>query len=162
MTTFYIWNGSARSDTDDYEPQSLLENKLQTAKSSQGPSLLLSDDQSHLVDDLLKEIEPYSHSILLDSFSFASLTDPNAFNYRFLGLFGDNRAFFEFFDSDDEAIRIGKKDFRTAFEESLFHFYSGEIERSYAGLINITKVFPQDTAARQYLDKCRQQLGGDI
>ena len=119
--------------------------------------------RKNITGQLSNLIKEYKCHLLMDFNHFAHLANPNSFNYRFIGSFKledaeESLALFDFFDSDNDEIKRLKLETKSAFEDSVFNFYSSRIPQSIAGFKNILKLFPQDQASMVYVSRCEKLL----
>lgn len=159
MNSYRLWDQSGTPLDHGKEPQSLLIKGIEQNAAGKGPIYLFTGSRDLAVENIFAELRKYSSAVLVDCDSFAGLPDPNNFKFRFLGVFSNDRPIFEFFDGEEDIMKSGKIELRSAFEESLFQLYFGNIERSYAGFYNIVNIFPEDQAANLYRDRCEEKLG---
>lgn len=117
----------------------------------------------HLCDEICRITREYETPLVISHSVFAQLSDPNAFNYRFLGRFegngtDDSIALFEFFDAYNRDIRKLKIDTKPCFEDSVFNFFGKRTAQSIAGFRNVLKLNPEDRASEIYILRAENML----
>ncbi|MBB6478969.1 hypothetical protein [Spirochaeta isovalerica] len=136
----------------------LVKRALKIRKKKSQTILLLSAEKKCLSHDIQRDIPDIDLSVAMEHSIFASLTDPNRYNFRFAGQFAQGLSLFEFFDSDKKETFRLKKETRSLFEDSLFHYYSGQHIRAYGGFSNVLKIHGADTLAQYYMKLCEKLL----
>jgi class 3 adenylate cyclase len=112
------------------------------------------------IDHITKE---YGMTIGVSDRTFSQLENPNKYNYRFIGkvpVKGKKEpiALFDFIDGDLKDIKALKIDSKSAFEDSVFHFYNNRVAEAVAGFHSSLRIFPGDKASIKYIERAGKEL----
>ncbi len=112
------------------------------------------------IEDLTKQ---YQVPLLISHYTLTRLDHPEDYAYRLIDqVFVKGRSeavsIFEVFDADPPAIRSGKLQMKTRFEEALTLFNMGYCEGALQGFEACLKATPNDVVAVMYRDRCLQEM----
>lgn len=146
------------NDSDKRGFAFLLDRVLKSSGKKDEPQIILSPEAFPDCDAISGFLGDYGPSVYLDQHSFALLINPNYYSYRFLDTFQSQFSFFDFFDGNSVDIKTAKKDSRAVFEDCVFLFHFGSIDKAYAGFRNLERFGTGDRAVSIYRDRCEKVL----
>jgi len=97
-------------------------------------------------------------SVVMGHSLFSTLSNPNQYNFRFISRQSPELSLFEFFGADKKNLKKLKRETRSLFEDSLFHYYGGDYLRAFGGFSNVLKIHPDDSMAQYYRELCEKIL----
>ena len=105
----------------------------------------------------------YGASTLISGDILNKMSNPNQYNYRFLGkvrVKGKQAAVkvLEIIDSESEKIKDKKIALRPLFEQAIEVYYCKQFKQAFISFQNVLSELPQDKAATFYLERCKYYL----
>lgn len=103
----------------------------------------------------------YGVDILIGEHTLNHISDNNQFHIRLIGRVQvkgsrSSMSVYEVFDSDEENVRMLKKQTKTLFEEALSNYQYRRIDAAEALFGKCLEMNPKDRPARYYLDRCNE------
>jgi len=103
----------------------------------------------------------YNTPLLITRNTLYDLNDPAAYRLRFLDRLrvkgkAQPLSVYEVFDTDPPRLRQLKSETREDFEQAVAGYHLKDIESSLPRFAHCAEICPEDTAARIYLERCRE------
>jgi|LakMenEpi03Aug12_release.lakeMendotaPanAssembly.Ray.scaffolds.fasta_scaffold25363_6 hemerythrin len=122
-------------------------------------------DAVNLAARLERLTKEYRVSILISEYTLYCLDEPSQWSIRFLDRTHvrgkqDNQSVYEVFNGDPAPLRRAKEETLKTFELALAYYHLDDILTSRERLIACLAIAPDDDAARVYLERCENPVGG--